>query len=478
MTISDELLLIAVPWAFLCYYVGRLCNRSVEGSVGLPLAFLITMTFMYGGALVYLVPGYSHLNNPYLLSLNFTAEMVAQGFFASLLGIAGIALGCRIATRPSGVKAGDRRLSAVSVEVPSRMIWLVLMGGGSAFVLTSVAGHQASIEAVVAAARNLTIVGICLGLWSAHQRQDWRLKYKWLVVASFIPAGYLLGWGFLSYGFIAGSILLAFIWALRGSTRGHRFSPIRVMLGVVAFYLILSVFVSYMEVRQYLREVLWSDAGLEARIAVVFDAMAKASFFNPFDFRQLDFINMRLNQNFFIGKAITWLQLFPDLFQNGHTIVESVFAWIPRVLWPNKPEMGGSSFVSLYTNMTLSKTTTFGAGPIFELYVNYGYPAVFIGMTVFGSVVRFFDIRCARALRSGDLPKFVRLFLVGIPLINPLNVFFFMVSSCAAAWVLGTALVFLFHRSGKKHGAEKVPPNTAPPGYELRTRRQINLGIR
>jgi hypothetical protein len=476
MTTAGQLLLIALSWVLLCYYVSRICNRSVEGSVGLPIAFLITMTFMYGGALVYLVPGYSHVDNDYLLSLDFTDEMVAQGCFASVLGIAGIAFGCRIATRPGRMKSGDGRLSAISVEVPGLPIWLVLMVGGLAFALTSVSAGQASIESVLEAARNLAIVGVCLGLSSAHQRKDWRLKYKWLLVASFIPAVYLLGWGFLSYGFIAGSTVLAFTWALRGTTRGHRLSPNRVFLGVVAFYLILSAFVSYMEARQYLREVLWSDASLEARIAVVFGAMAKASFFNPFDFHQLDLINMRLNQNVFIGKAISWLQSYPDLFQNGGTIVESFFAWIPRVFWPNKPEMGGSSFVSLYTNITLSETTSFGAGPIFELYVNYGYPAIFIGMTVFGAVLRFVDIRCAQALRSGDWPKFVRFFLVGIPLINPLNVFFFMVSSCAAAWILGSAFVFLFHRSGMKRVAVQLPPN-AGQSVQLHGRRPTNLGI-
>ena len=97
MTLPYQILAMYVVWFATVFYVYRLCKKSAHGSVGIPLSYLLTMTFMHCGGLAYAMPDYTHMRmggHLYLEILNFTEEMVRDGVLASAISVVGMALGC------------------------------------------------------------------------------------------------------------------------------------------------------------------------------------------------------------------------------------------------------------------------------------------------------------------------------------------------------------------------------------------------
>src|SRR5688572_6406991 len=87
---------VMVAWIVLVVLCIRRTAWSPDGSVGIPAAFLLAMTFMYGGAFVYAVPGYTHTRTAaagYLIGYAFTESTILQGLVCSLLAVAGFVLG-------------------------------------------------------------------------------------------------------------------------------------------------------------------------------------------------------------------------------------------------------------------------------------------------------------------------------------------------------------------------------------------------
>jgi len=457
MPMSLRILLIYAIWFAAIFYVHRLCKNSRSGSVGVPLSYLVTMTFLHCGGLLYAIPGYSHLRvggNWYLRALDFTEQMVLSGVLASGLSVVGIAVGCYLcsdkrrpglapAAIPPSAPLHLRRGPPPFHRPPARYLpvpMLLVACGMTAFILTGLVLTLPSIQSIVMAGRNLAVVGVCLGLWLAWQRRSRAGVKLWIAMTLLVPAAYLLGFGFLSYGFTAVAIFLSF-W-LSSMERSWRNKLLRFTLIALGAYASLSIFVGYMEVRNALREVLWNlDASLSERFATVIAQLAHIKPLNPLNFTQLDWINIRLNQNMVIGKAMRLHELAPNLQENGMGILISLFAWVPRFLWPNKPGMGGNDFVEKHTGMSFNDATTIGAGPVFELFVNFGLVGVFVGSIVLGWILRWMDAYCARQLQRREVGRFIRGFLVSVSLINPMSLIFFLVSSGVASWILGTGIM-------------------------------------
>jgi hypothetical protein len=138
--------------------------------------------------------------------------------------------------------------------------------------------------------------------------------------------------------------------------------------------------------------------------------------------------------------------LYPDLKEHGATLINLPFAILPRFLWPDKPERGGSGFMSEHTGIALSESATFGTGTVFEFYINFGYLGVFIGFILLGWIIRRVDSAASKYLLQGKLFDFARLFLVGIVAIDPLLRPFFIVNGAVLAWILMTILKISFVR--------------------------------
>lgn len=436
--LAFQVLLVAwVALVVLC------AHRTIAaGSVGLPTAFLVSMSFLYGGAFVYAVPGYTHLRADahwYLHALDFSEDMVLHGLFASFLGVLGFVVGC-------GTFGRQHRRACRPVRRPPAYTRQVLMALGAA-ALASFAMHFAGAgfpmsAAVLEAGRSLGLAVVCLGAAAAvFNGRGWR---RWMAVAALVPVYYLAGFGFVSYSFLFATVLASFWLAVlkKGGRTGWLGSAACI---VAACYLVLTLFVAWMSIRDEIRQIVWEGSG-----GSIVDAMSRAARmvepFSPWDFTALDLINIRLNLPLFIGRMIDWHASHPELREYGATLITIPLVFLPRFLWPGKPERGGSDFMELHTGMVLSDDTTFGTGSVFEFFVNFGYVGVFVSLLAVGMIVRRIDRRAALSLAGGDYLDFARCFAVGAIAIDPLLRPIFIVNSGLMTWLLASLLVAVLRR--------------------------------
>lgn len=462
MSPSIQMLLIVLAWGFCLVVVTRICVKSREGSVGLPLAYLLAMTFLHVGSISYIDPGYSanrHDSHWYLTSMNFTSQMVLDGTLASFLTVVGILAGCLL------FRGGRAVNSAVIATPPNRnpMIFNLLILSSLGFVGGFIA--IASVQSIFVVLRNLAIVAICLGLWISMRRLDHVQFTRWVMVSAAIPVVYLIVYGFFSYAFIALSIIYAF-WLSVPKPKAKS-SPKQTLVTIGATYITFSLFVSWMEVRDRIRGVIWSDYGRADRLeestfgerfTAVFDALGSVRLFNPFDYRHLDWLNVRLNQNIFIGKAMDWHQIHPGLDLNGSSLLLALVGWVPRFLWSTKPEMGGSGFVAEHTGSVFSDAVAIASGPTFEFVINFGLIGALFGGVALGALLRWIDRNAARSLRDMDYARFIRAYLIGLALVAPGSQMFFIIALAASSWIVGTGIMFWMKTNKRRDPTLLVQP--------------------
>ena len=99
-------------------------------------------------------------------------------------------------------------------------------------------------------------------------------------------------------------------------------------------------------------------------------------------------IYYRANQGFNVGLV---MRRFPKLkpHDNGSNLVlAAASAFVPRFLWPDKPEAGGKFNMKYYANITLKGWST-NIGPLGEAYGSFGVPGGIIFMFLLGMFVRW-----------------------------------------------------------------------------------------
>lgn len=276
-----------------------------------------------------------------------------------------------------------------------------------ALSLTSV-GSLPGAGAVLGAGRLCAVYGIGLHCWAAWRRRDWGRLRIWLAVAVVFPVVTVLTQGFIGYGVAMLAMIVVFV-AMFYRPRW------RLAAGfAVGVYAGMSLWVAYSSHRNAIREAVWGEQSLDARIAAVWEAAQSLA---PFDFsnaRHLELIDERLNQNHLVGAAV---RVTPALvpFAHGETLYSAMLAIIPRAVWPDKPVVGGSGqYVSRHTMLEFGAGTSVGMGQVLELYVNFGSTCVLVGLFALGAMLRRMDVRFVDALQRGDVRTAQLSFLIGV----------------------------------------------------------------
>ena len=431
--------LCALVWVAI---VGLVIRRTTAAgdSVGLPTALLLATSFMYGGAFVFALPGYSHLRPDahwYLATLNFSEATVLSGLFATLLGLAGFALGCGAFTAR---RLPPRARAPLRIDPGFRRKLFALI---AVIVCTGLILHAARVSfpmsaAILQVTRNLAVALICLGAALVVLGVGRRGLARWYVLAALLPAYFLLVWGFVSYGFVVFTIYAGFWLAV---LRPPGLARWKIALSSAAIlYLLLVLFVAWMSFRAEVRGVIWHGGDLSARLAVLWRALSGIELLGPGNLAALDWLAIRLNQTMMVGKVVEWHAHHPELRLHGATLWVVALAWVPRLFWPGKPKMGGSAFMAEHTGRSFSESSTFGSGPVIEFYVNFGYPGIFLGFVALGLCLHWLDRRASTALRRGDLFGFLIWFTAGIAFIAPTSMMMFVGSSALMALILLGAL--------------------------------------
>lgn len=86
-------------------------------------------------------------------------------------------------------------------------------------------------------------------------------------------------------------------------------------------------------------------------------------------------------------------------YQYGSTIVPVVYAFIPRFIYPNKPDSNIGRLINSEFDVSWSESTYISAGQLAEFYWNFSIPGVVVGMMLIGVLFSFLSGRF-------DLSKF------------------------------------------------------------------------
>lgn len=427
-------------------------------SVGLDIAYLACFFVGHApGAFLYLLPWYFTV---------YDGFAVARGFELSWIGV--LAYSIALITGLfffSTRRTQTRPLPSASVIQNSHLPWLLLgIGLVSYLILLPIAGQIASLTSVIVTLTNLQVVGIVLGIWQGLVERAPRKALQWLALSPLLPFLTVTTGGFLGYGVVSMVVISLFLL----SRIRLRWWYIPILLIVV--YGGLSLFITYIEGRGEIRDAVWGNEAYTQRLEVVGEEFGQWEWFDWRNQSHLARIDDRLNQNFLVGVARANLESGVVRYGEGETIQRAFIAFIPRVLWPDKPVVaGGTEIVTNYTLIEFYGGTSVAAGQTMEFYVNFGMTGIILGFAFLGFLFAWVDSRSAYRLDSGNLYGFLRWYLVGMALLKPTDDLTVMTAGAASALVtailLEQSLKWWFARQSKPPHATGLPPAPAlvPP---------------
>ena len=422
----------ALCWIWLVIFILLLWQQWLsKRTFGLPIVygFGLSMIHLIGGCAYgfdYYAP-----SSEYLLQGGYSIKVTHAGFWMSTLGFGCFVLGVMIGPlffnkdpEPLKVQLDPQ----VTTKLPGTLFILSL---AFFFVIAPITRRIPSVSALGAGGIHFSVIAVFLFCYLAYQRRDFLNFKKGMMATAGFPLLTVVTMGFMSYG-IAAAVA---IWMLVFRFFRPRWISAAVLMVVLTCG--LTAFVNWMFGRDYIRKSYVSD-----RFAKVVQVVENFEFFDPYKQTHLEAIDSRLNQNDFVGKAMFWTGVRRP-FADGQTIWVGLTAWIPRILWPGKPVLGGSgNMVTNYTGQELSETTSFGVGQVLEFYVNFGTTSVVFGFIIFGVGLAFIDQRAAFYLSQGDYWNLSRWMLPALGMIQPNGSLGEVVSALAANGVL----VWLMHQ--------------------------------
>lgn len=406
--------------------------RDGRPTLGLPVAYLYGLLLIHiPGAFVHALP-WSDLAGG--AEVQTGIRLTAIGAVAYVVGAW---LGHRRSQRPVLARA------AVSLSVPDtsrRSFWLFCLSVGwfvSYVVLPLV--PIPSVSAALKALSGLWTLGVLLGLRHALAERRTGSALAWGVALLVSPVLTLVTSGFLSYG------SAAVITCLCGLVAVPRRSWMLAGPIVVGTYLGLSLFVGYFSIRDDIRSVTWSAARTEERVAAVSKLTDSFAWFDIHDWDHAHYLDQRLNQNYFVGRAAERLQNGEADWFGGSSFSDGLLAFIPRVIWPDKPFGAGSGrIVADLTDLDLSYDSSFGVGSVLELYANFGLASLIGGFVVLGWILGRLDLNAATAEQEGRYRHVMASYLVAVALIQPNGSIVELTTGSAAAWVGAMACGWLW----------------------------------
>lgn len=195
VAIHTQLQLILFGWVGVVALVTYWTVRNRAG--GMTLAATLVTTYLYQGCFTFAIPDYSPEAGRrfgYLGALGLNGETVALGSWISLLGLAGLAAGFRVAlalsSRARRVTMTPQARPATAKTLKVALVGVAILGFG----LNSLRVQFPMSGATLEWARNCGTAGIALGLLTARSR---RVKLIWWSGAGVIFLTYLSS-GFLS----------------------------------------------------------------------------------------------------------------------------------------------------------------------------------------------------------------------------------------------------------------------------------------
>ncbi len=147
-------------------------------------------------------------------------------------------------------------------------------------------------------------------------------------------------------------------------------------------------------------------------------------------------------------------------FQGGWTLGYIVLSYVPRIVWADKPDMSTGLWV----------TANFGGGPgieshtaptwIGELYFNFGWPGIVIGMLIMGAYMRFLH----EAVFTPNAAVAAQMMAVTVFFIFPQTLQAFIISPVNSV-VLGALPIVFTHWAVRLMGGAPLSTSTREPQH-------------
>ena len=84
---------------------------------------------------------------------------------------------------------------------------------------------------------------------------------------------------------------------------------------------------------------------------------------------------VRFNQGIMIGSAMTKVPLH-ESYAHGEVLLSFIYPFVPRFIWPDKPQTGGYENIRRFTTLPQFENTSINLSPLGEGYVNFGYGGI------------------------------------------------------------------------------------------------------
>ncbi|SRR6266516_3635769 len=315
---------LLICFGILCLFVVYPWVRRVA-TVGLPLCYILNLAVIHWfGGLIHAFPW--HFNPDPYTEIGF-----AQAFWATVAFTIGA-----LVLAPFFLRVLFRGETNLVVRNPGpgqlRLSKIYLLIGVASFlVLFRALTSIPSLSALGYFAMYLAVVGVCLECWSAYiQRSNVRLAL-WLISISLLPLVTIVTWGFAGYGAMAALMVFTFVASYyQPRWQGTVGLALLILFG-------LSLFVTYFRDRPRIRQKVWGGAVLSDRIDTLASTLENFEVLDLQNPRHLAAIDSRMNQNYFVGRAVRTIDLGQEQFAHGQELYEALLALVPRIMWPDKP---------------------------------------------------------------------------------------------------------------------------------------------
>lgn len=364
-------------------------------------------------------------------------EPTKVGIDATLIGMTTFIVGAVAARILQWSTASAKGHQQTFGEVDfSRLGWrLLTIGVIAQFVILPVSALVPSFTAISSSVGTLLVLGFWILFYSSTIANDGRQTLQIYLMLPLLPAGTLTTGGFLGFGTVwVLSIIVFHFVTMRRRTWFYLSIPPAIFLG-------LSLFVTYFQQRDDIRDVIWyQDAGITARLNQVVKLVTEFQLLDLSNENHLWALEQRLNQNYLVGTGVMRHQDGLNELWYGGTV--PIWIVIPRAIWPDKPEIGGSGdFVEQFTGIRFAEGTSVGIGQVLEFYMNFGMAGVVAGFAGLGFILMRLDQGVMQALAMGNIHGLVRYALPGLALLQPLGSLLEMIVGVISAIVVAEFLV-------------------------------------
>lgn len=409
MTAIEEIGFYTVIWIIL-FVVCLVVTYRRKNTVGLTGAFL--MTFLSNHWLASALYAFPR-------STLYSPSIVAAGLRLSLLGMAGFTLGVLVLA-PIATRGHDHKVvtppspGQINRDLP-RQIWVYFLIGSASLFLAALLRSRV-LDVIMRESAKFAILAAFLFLYMKIRigdRSTW--IYLILIIILFASAGLIYG-GFISYASVTAISLVMFYLSY------SKFDLKNVIFVLLMIYIGLSALVAYLGNREEIRARIWGGQDLASRLEVVWDTAQQFEFFSIENPKHFYLMDIRLDRNYFVGRAVDNLDSGIVEYAGGQTLINAILAPIPRALWPDKPRISGSSEVfSQYTGIEENPTTSSGMGILFESYINFGSIGVVVSFALYALLLSIFDAGARRNLAAADYASAAIWLLTGYELIDPID---------------------------------------------------------